>query len=409
MNNYKRLIIFTPEKTGSQTVWRMIRTIPEVLTHNNTLFDKKSKKFLREDFYRDVRIYTGHRCLKSVINGREDEWIKILIIRNPIDRVRSFFNNHISRMLSGPTNDYITKFFDASDMSWEHFLEHKDNLRESKYWKEEFDDLIEIGNGGVPVEFLPMNYKDQIFCLDQYYFYKDDEFKSSTDKIKFIENHFDYIIDIKNIYLLNDVIQKYIPEHSYNYPKENMSSDIKTFLEEQDLKEIAKKLKLKLTEEEEHLARNHINKLEFDFYDHMKASDKLVTINDRVKIKGKRLISKLHPDINPQTLIDKRGGIFTFYPNEHPICEWSYIITNVNSTRGFHYHKEFDEYILIISGSGIYVEKYADKLIPTYVSEGDCIFIPRFTPHIYYPATDTKKIAMITKKWNECTEPITKI
>ncbi|MFD2083065.1 hypothetical protein SAMN05421678_103331 [Actinopolymorpha cephalotaxi] len=64
---------------------------------------------------------------------------------------------------------------------------------------------------------------------------------------------------------------------------------------------------------------------------------------------------RLSPECNLDTVRDGRGGIFTYYP-ERPIVEWNLLFTRTGNARGFHYHKEFDEYILVTSGHGTYVE-----------------------------------------------------
>jgi uncharacterized RmlC-like cupin family protein len=121
-------------------------------------------------------------------------------------------------------------------------------------------------------------------------------------------------------------------------------------------------------------------------------------------------IIKLDPDINPITVKDGRGIISTFYPQTEDIKEWSYIVTLKGSVRGHHYHKEFDEYIMFVEGSGVYTELTEDNQeLVTPVATGDCIFIPKFVPHTFYPTSDSKAIALITKKWNDCNEPLTRV
>ncbi len=123
----------------------------------------------------------------------------------------------------------------------------------------------------------------------------------------------------------------------------------------------------------------------------------------------KRII-KLDPDINPITVKDGRGIISTFYPQTtDDIKEWSYIVTLKGSVRGHHLHKEFDEYIMFVEGSGVYTELTDGEELVTPVATGDCIFIPRLTPHTFYPTSDSKAIALITKKWNDCDEPLTRV
>lgn len=122
----------------------------------------------------------------------------------------------------------------------------------------------------------------------------------------------------------------------------------------------------------------------------------------------KRII-KLTPEINPLTVKDGRGIIQTFYPEIDSIVEWNYIVTLKGAVRGHHYHKEFDEYIMFVEGEGVYTEITNRVELVTPVSAGDCIYLPQGVPHTFYPAADCKMIAMLTKKWNDCKEPITKV
>lgn len=123
----------------------------------------------------------------------------------------------------------------------------------------------------------------------------------------------------------------------------------------------------------------------------------------------KKRIVKLDPLINPNTFFDGRGGIMTYLPERFSIVEWNYIVTLKGSVRGDHLHKEFDEYILVTDGEGLYTELTDGERLTTYVSSGDCIYIPMNVPHTFYPSADTKFIALLTKRWDDCDEPITKV
>ena len=120
-------------------------------------------------------------------------------------------------------------------------------------------------------------------------------------------------------------------------------------------------------------------------------------------------IIKLDPDINPITVKDGRGIISTYYPQTEDIKEWSYIVTLKGSVRGHHYHKEFDEYIMFVEGEGVYTEITNEEELSTPVSAGDCIYLPQGVPHTFYPTADCKMIAMLTKRWDDCDEPITRV
>ena len=120
-------------------------------------------------------------------------------------------------------------------------------------------------------------------------------------------------------------------------------------------------------------------------------------------------ITKLDPEINPITVKDGRGITSTYYPQTDDIKEWSYIVTLKGSVRGHHYHTEFDEYIMFVEGEGAYTEITNGEELVTPVSAGDCIYLPQGVPHTFYPTADCKMIAMITKRWNDCEEPITRV
>lgn len=119
-------------------------------------------------------------------------------------------------------------------------------------------------------------------------------------------------------------------------------------------------------------------------------------------------IEILQPDINDKA-IDARGAIFSYIPKDS-IVEFVYIDTKAGVTRGDHYHEEFDEYILVVHGEGVYVELLPDgqkrKII---VGPGVCIYIPKNVAHTFYPITDCKAISLLTTKWDDCINPVTVI
>ena len=116
-------------------------------------------------------------------------------------------------------------------------------------------------------------------------------------------------------------------------------------------------------------------------------------------------ISLLKTDVNLNTIKDGRGGIFTYYPEKDTIKEWSYIVTFKGEERGYHYHEEFDEYIMFVEGHGCYHNSQGDFVL---VGSGDCVYLPQGTEHTFTPLSDCKMIAMLTKRWNECKKPIVK-
>ena len=118
---------------------------------------------------------------------------------------------------------------------------------------------------------------------------------------------------------------------------------------------------------------------------------------------------KLEPECNLATVRVGRGGIFTYFPVDAPVVEWNLIFTRAGETRGFHSHAEFDEYILVTSGHGTYVELCADGSETFFkVGAGDCLHFPVGTAHTLYAITDMRLVALLTKRWDDCDEPITR-
>lgn len=119
---------------------------------------------------------------------------------------------------------------------------------------------------------------------------------------------------------------------------------------------------------------------------------------------------KLDPECNLATVRDGRGGIFTYFPVDAPVVEWNLIFTRAGETRGFHSHAEFDEYILVTSGHGTYVELRPDGSEAFFkVGAADCLHFPTGTAHTLYAITDMRLVAMLTKRWDDCDEPITRV
>jgi dTDP-4-dehydrorhamnose 3,5-epimerase-like enzyme len=119
-------------------------------------------------------------------------------------------------------------------------------------------------------------------------------------------------------------------------------------------------------------------------------------------------IQVLVPDIGDKA-VDSRGAIFSFIPFSN-IVEFNYLHTKQGVTRGHHYHEEFDEYILLTHGEGIYLEPLEDgttRKIP--MGAGQAIYIPAFTAHTFVPLTDCKSVSLLTFKWNSCKKPITPV
>ena len=118
-------------------------------------------------------------------------------------------------------------------------------------------------------------------------------------------------------------------------------------------------------------------------------------------------IEKLNPFCNLATVKDGRGGIFTFTPKD-PIVEFNHLFIRASKIRGNHFHPEFDEYFLLVSGEGVMVTKDSPdaKEEFIYLSKGQCVMTPKGTSHVLYAITDCEAVAMLTKKWDDCNPPI---
>jgi quercetin dioxygenase-like cupin family protein len=104
-----------------------------------------------------------------------------------------------------------------------------------------------------------------------------------------------------------------------------------------------------------------------------------------------------------------------------PIAEFNLIQTNKGDFRGFHYHKEFNEWVLVTSGQLVYFEyvprdiqlhrvKQGESQYPfQLMGPGDCILFPIGTSHTMKALTDVSIVAMLSKRWEDCKEPITRV
>ena len=123
--------------------------------------------------------------------------------------------------------------------------------------------------------------------------------------------------------------------------------------------------------------------------------------------KIKMLIKKLTPSCNLATVRDGRGGIFTYIP-QSPIVEFNHLFIKATKIRGNHFHPEFEEYFLVVSGSGVIVSRDSPDAREEFIhlSKGDCVYTPKNTPHVFYAITDCEAVAMLTKQWDACEQPI---
>ena len=118
-------------------------------------------------------------------------------------------------------------------------------------------------------------------------------------------------------------------------------------------------------------------------------------------------IQLFNPSCNLNTINDGRGAIFSFVPDV-PIVEWTHQFIKAGKARGNHCHPEFDEYIMLVDGAGVEVEKdtKTDKEHFIYMNQGICIFIPKGTYHVFLAISDCQSVSFLTKRWDDCKRPI---
>jgi len=117
-------------------------------------------------------------------------------------------------------------------------------------------------------------------------------------------------------------------------------------------------------------------------------------------------IRLLAPDISTKG-VDHRGAIYSYVPH-NAILEFVYIDTKQGVTRGHHYHEEYDEYIMLMQGEGLYVCPQPNGTVEHIImGAGQAIHIPQGCPHTFVPLTDCKSVSMLTKPWNQCDRPLT--
>lgn len=121
-------------------------------------------------------------------------------------------------------------------------------------------------------------------------------------------------------------------------------------------------------------------------------------------------ITLLSPTCNLTTVRDGRGGIFTWRPAE-PLVEFNLLYFQPGKVRGFHYHPEFVEYLLVVDGNGVLVtrEDPDDPGSPErsfHLAKGTCTRADVGTYHTVYAITAMTIVAMLTKAWDDCQTPI---
>ena len=112
------------------------------------------------------------------------------------------------------------------------------------------------------------------------------------------------------------------------------------------------------------------------------------------------------PTCNLETVLDGRGGIFTWVPNK-AIKEFNLLYFTPGASRGDHYHPEFTEYFLVVEGSGVMVFKESDEHRKVFhMSRGDCTYASPGIAHAFHAINPVTAVAMLSKPWDECNPPI---
>ena len=123
-------------------------------------------------------------------------------------------------------------------------------------------------------------------------------------------------------------------------------------------------------------------------------------------------IKILHPSCNLETVKDGRGGIFTWLPKE-PIVEFNLLFFTPGTTRGFHYHPHFIEYLLCVDGNGLLIKRDDNNDPKTEavinLSKGVCTRAEKNSYHTVYSVTEMTLVAMLTKRWNDSEPPIVRV
>ena len=118
-------------------------------------------------------------------------------------------------------------------------------------------------------------------------------------------------------------------------------------------------------------------------------------------------IEFLRPMIEPSTLADGRGGIFSWIP-EDEIREFSMLYFFPGKVRGNHYHPEFVEYFLVVEGEIVLttVDALTNQQLRTLCGKGSCFRTPPSISHSVQAITNATCVSLITKPWNSVKNPI---
>ena len=108
-----------------------------------------------------------------------------------------------------------------------------------------------------------------------------------------------------------------------------------------------------------------------------------------------------------ETIRDGRGGIFSWIPDSC-IREFTLLFFHPNKIRGNHFHPEFVEYFLVLEGKLLLTtfDEISQKQLSHLIGAGFCFKTPIGTSHALQAIVESTCISLITKPWDECTNPI---
>jgi len=109
-----------------------------------------------------------------------------------------------------------------------------------------------------------------------------------------------------------------------------------------------------------------------------------------------------------EVFADTRGVIRSFYPDE-ALVEYNLMTIKQGSSRGFHYHPHFNEYMIVVHGKCIFTEFSNNDSWTHTLTTGDSIKIPIGVAHSFEATENMKFVSMLTKRWHDSMPPIVKV
>jgi mannose-6-phosphate isomerase-like protein (cupin superfamily) len=118
-------------------------------------------------------------------------------------------------------------------------------------------------------------------------------------------------------------------------------------------------------------------------------------------------IEILPASCNISTVQDGRGAIFSWVPQD-TIKEFTLLYFEPNKIRGNHFHPEFVEYFLVVSGSIVLITKdnKTGNNLNMIGGAGFCFRTPINIPHAVHALESSLCISLLTKPWEQCQRPI---